>query len=192
MVQLSLDGMQDAVDKGLDLAQPLLFGVGFIWGSTAKQAAAHQGQIGPSGQPYSTDIAWRIKDTLSNLGLGGITVAPGYVSTSNFAFRPLGFVNKGLAAALGAWIYQEAKLPYHKQIYKAVFPFGVGYAIGGFFDPPPGYTSPGIGGASGVVAGSVATAGLSAGYSMSGSGGVATGNVPFLRAESGGGIGIVA
>lgn len=130
MVELSLDGVGDAVDKGLTMAEPFLFGLGFVWGATEGQAAA----AGP-GSNYSTNLAARIRDTLSNLGLGGITVAPGVTSVSAFKFKPTGFLNKGLAAAIAAWVYKEAHLPYAKEIYKAVYPFGVGYSIGGFFDP---------------------------------------------------------
>lgn len=140
MVEVSLDNIGEAVDKGLDVAQPFLFGLGFVFGATEGQAASHSSTSG-----YSTNLAWRIKDTLSNLGLGGITVAPGYTSVSAFKFKPTGFLNKGLAAAIGAWIYKEAKLPYNKEIYKAVFPFGVGYSIGGFFDPRGQSSQPVVG-----------------------------------------------
>lgn len=125
MVDLSLDGIGDAMEKGLNMAEPFLFGLGFVWGAS-------------SGRTYSSQnqLQARITQTLSNLGIGGITVAQGFTSTSSFKFNPTGFLNKGLAAAVAAWVYKEAKLPYSREIYKAVFPFGTGYSLGGFFDPP--------------------------------------------------------
>jgi hypothetical protein len=168
-----MDGIQDAFSKGLDVAQPFLFGLGFVFGATEANAKSN------ASMNYSSNLAWRIKDTLSNLGIGGVTVAPGYTSVSSFKFRPTGFVNKGLAAAVAVWIYKEAKLPYHKEIYKAVFPFAVGYSLGGLIDPPT--TAIGVGGSSGLVG---ATYSGSASY-LTPQGGIVIGNVPFARAEGG-------
>ncbi len=72
------------------------------------------------------------------MGIANITTAPGYTSKAvPFQFKATGFLNKGFVAAAAVYFYKEAHLPYYKEIYKAVFPFGVGYSLGGFIDPAP-------------------------------------------------------
>ena len=162
-MELSLDGIGDALSKGLDFAQPFLFGAGVLAGATEALAANNRyAQFGSGALPY------RISDAIAQIT--GVQVAiNGYKSGQTFKFNPTGFLNKGLAAAVAAWLYREAKLPYSKEIYKGVFPFAAGYSLGGLFDPP-GQTAPGI-------------------SSMFGGTGTTTptyqGNVPFIRGEAG-------
>lgn len=135
-----MDGIQTAANQALEAAQPALFGLGFIFGATEGDATWHAKHEANAG--YSSNIIWRIKDTLGHLGIGGVdlgTDADGrsYVSKAGaLKLKPLGFLNKGLAAAVGVWFYKEAKLPYSKEIYKGVFPFATGYSFGGIVDPP--------------------------------------------------------
>lgn len=53
-----------------------------------------------------------------------------------FTINPAGFLNKGLAIAVGAYLYKEFGLPYANTVDKLFKPLGTGMAIGGVFDPP--------------------------------------------------------
>jgi len=159
------------------MAQPALFALGFVYGATESLAAGnHYQNLAPNS--YTTQLHWRITDTIAEVTGQRVNVG-GVMSGQSFKFNPTGFLNKGLVAAVAAWVYKEMKLPYAKEMYKAVFPFGAGYSIGGFFDPA-GATAPGVGGASSGLIGGYAAAPL--GYAM---GGQVMGNVPLTRAEGG-------
>ncbi|MHC4397263.1 MAG: hypothetical protein ACYS1A_16620 [Planctomycetota bacterium] len=53
-----------------------------------------------------------------------------------FTINPAGFMNRGLAIAIGAYLYKEFGLPYANTVEKLLKPLGTGMAIGGIFDPP--------------------------------------------------------
>lgn len=114
------------------LVQVPLYALGFVWGTT--EANAKAGAY--NGKDMTTQLLQRTTDTLTNLGLGGITIAQGFTSASGgMKIQPLGWINKGLAAAIGATVYKDLNLPLATTIHALVFPFGVGYSIGGIFDP---------------------------------------------------------
>ncbi len=127
------DGIGEAVKKATDVAQPFLMGAGFVWGATEDLAQAGNYQ----GANVGVNFAARTQDAIARatgiqLNLAGIGKSP-----YTFKLNTTGWLNKGLAAAVGAWVYKQAKLPYAREIYDVVYPFGVGYAIGGVFDDPP-------------------------------------------------------
>lgn len=136
-----MDNVGSAINGAVKAAEPALFAVGFVMGATE--------DLSYSGTQPATFIQ-RVSDAIARatgvkLNLGGGSSA----STQNFKLNWTGWLNKGLGAAAAAWIYKEAKLPYAADIYRLVFPLGVGYSIGGVFDDPPGV--PGGGGAAGSL-----------------------------------------
>src|ERR1019366_3391734 len=81
-----------------------IMAVGFVMGCTEANATFNN-KATPNGG-YSTNLAWRLADTLSNLGLGGInipssTLPAGYTSIGGAAkINYMGWMNKGLVAAI--------------------------------------------------------------------------------------------
>jgi len=134
MVEFSTDGIQQALNKALDMGEPVLFATGFIFGATeAASANGHYSSLNTTDDP-NAGLYFRISDAIA-FTTGQQVSINGHISGGSFTFKPTGFLNKGLAVAVGAWVYKEAKLPYAKEIYKAAYPFGIGYSVGGFFDP---------------------------------------------------------
>lgn len=128
----ALDGIGSAAKKLIKGAEPLLFLGGFVGGVT--EAESNQGKY--SGQPLATMISARLADTLSHIGISGVPTGNGQTSgTVAFKFNPLGFINRFAGLAALGWVYKSAGLPYHTEVYDVLWPFGVGGAIGGLFDP---------------------------------------------------------
>lgn len=119
-----------------------MMGLGFILGATEANATLN------SSQDYATNISWRLSDTLTNLGIGGIKVpytfggtgvASGTSYTSISGKRKTnwtGWLNQGLAAAILGKVYNKMGLPLGRTVESLTWSVGIGYSVGGFFDPP--------------------------------------------------------
>ena len=123
------------VSEWADKLEFPLAAVGFAMGAT---------EANPGANFYQ-----RSANFLSALGIGGVTI-PGPNGTSytsvpgQLKFNPTGFLNKGLAAAVILGVGKDligtagtaGKIM--KVAYDVGEPIAVGYALGGFLDPPPG------------------------------------------------------
>jgi hypothetical protein len=119
-----------------------MMGIGFILGATEANATLN------ASQDYATNISWRLSDTLTNLGVGGIKVpytiggtgvVAGTSYTSKSGARKInytGWLNQGLAAAILGQVYKKLNLPLGRTVESLTWNVGIGYSVGGIFDPP--------------------------------------------------------
>lgn len=129
-------------NKILDKLELPLGVTGFVLGAIGDEIKA----MSPSWDDYPTDVKAKIIVRKVVGRVTGITLfKKDFAATSlpeKFKFNPLGFCNKFLGMAIGAWLYGEMGLPYANTVKKILWPLGVGGAIGGLFDPPLASVTP--------------------------------------------------
>jgi hypothetical protein len=128
---LQINGIEQKINSAAREMDWLLKAGGFVVGVTQKD------QTFNGGLKYFQDPLLVAKDFLSRMGIGGITLKPGYTTTANLTVNFGAFFNKGLAIAAGVWLAKEflpSKLT--RLAYNVAFDFALWYAIGRIFDDP--------------------------------------------------------
>lgn len=107
---------------------------GFVVGVTQKDATYNAG----AGTPYYSNPTLVLKDFLSRMGLGGITLAPGYTTVNEFNPNIMAILNTGTYAAVGVWLLEAIwGNKYTRALKNVAFAPLAGYGIGRIFDDPP-------------------------------------------------------
>lgn len=107
---------------------------GFVAGVVAKDSAYNQG----AGTPYFSNPTLVLKDFLSRMGIGGVTLAPGYTTVNEFNPNIGAVLNTGTYAAIGVWLLENIwPNKYTRALKNVAFPPLAGYGIGRIFDDPP-------------------------------------------------------
>jgi hypothetical protein len=131
-MDFSVSNVNSVIDK-LDIP---LKGIGFIKGAVGNdiQLAIDQG----AWASYSTEdkAKYVIQNVLSRT-TGYAPYGNDFGTPPGFTINYTGWINKGLVLAIAAEVIKMFKVPYHTTLYKILSPLGIGWTVGGVFDPPP-------------------------------------------------------